>query len=929
MPKYLVTADWQVTVGNLAKCDAMLAELLAIADKHQVRGILHCGDVKEVRNPIDMRVANWLVQATQRLRTEKRWFSVLIGNHDMIGMGASTGSCAPLLEAAGARVYSQPTAEITRNGVDDFFFLPYMDDLAAAEKALAEFAQAAEPKKSILLFHQELDACRLNVTANSKSGSALPFTALHAEKYMFCIGGHIHLPQRLCDNVFYVGSPFSMDWGEANQRKRYLLIDTDKKACFTIPSKIPALYDDTYPDIERFTEADFKGATVRVHVVYGSDNALPAVVEKAKTEAQRKYPGAEIVVFPERMDAESAAPDFSASSDPELILDFTRKNKPDHLDVAAERIADYLTAKLDSVGLLRRSTEGVRIKAARAQHFLSYPKLDVTYDKGIAVVTGVNEDWPGRANGVGKTNFLQIPAVALFGRSLKGQTHDGWRSNLAPKNQPTWVELDFDLPDGRSASIRRQRNPHKVTLTIDGQDFSSGLGNKDSQKTLETLTGLTWDVLVNALYIDQQQINALLRGTDKDRKAIFAQFLNLERFSVAQESVKADRKKLQTMLEEGEASLRVVNAELVQAQEFLKSIKPVDVSASAAELQTAIDTLAKADADLIARRKEIADKRKSLAEDIQLVDTDVSDLTTEVGILKGRQQPISNQILKARAMSGDCPTCKQPISQKTLDKCVLGWETSIRKLAESAAKMEGELAVQRQRLTDLRLKDRTLADSLRPLESAQTNAALRVRMLTDSHKKTVEQQTLRDRYAADIEARKRKVSMLTDAARCLSEELDFFDFCIHVFSRDGLPSYMAASLCPRLNAASEYYSRLISEGEIRVRFDMAGGDIDVQVDNLHGGDKIEDQSQGESRIASLIVALSLRQVMVPTNLIIMDEPGEGLDATNAQIFARALRTIAPQFGCLLVSTHNPHIAAELSDERQIQIVKKDGVSKLV
>ena len=82
------------------------------------------------------------------------------------------------------------------------------------------------------------------------------------------------------------------------------------------------------------------------------------------------------------------------------------------------------------------------------------------------------------------------------------------------------------------------------------------------------------------------------------------------------------------------------------------------------------------------------------------------------------------------------------------------------------------------------------------------------------------------------------------------------------------------------------------------------------------------------RIIGLIAAFALRDVLVPYNLLILDEPGEGLDAVNAKAFADGLSEAAERFGSLFVITHNPHILSALEPTRRLHVIKENQVSRL-
>jgi DNA repair exonuclease SbcCD ATPase subunit len=119
---------------------------------------------------------------------------------------------------------------------------------------------------------------------------------------------------------------------------------------------------------------------------------------------------------------------------------------------------------------------------------------------------------------------------------------------------------------------------------------------------------------------------------------------------------------------------------------------------------------------------------------------------------------------------------------------------------------------------------------------------------------------------------------------------------------------------------------LFTNGEIQVTFKIADGDLDVVIENIHGGENLTDQSEGETRLAGLITSFSIRETLVSHGLLVVDEPGEGLDAANCAAFAQGLETVARKFGTVFVTTHNPNLLSHLNPDRHLLVVKENGIS---
>jgi DNA repair exonuclease SbcCD nuclease subunit len=189
---------------------------------------VHTGDVKESTNPVDQRVTNFIVEAFASIKAHCDGVAFVTGNHDYITTQDAVPSCAPVVQASGAKwVASTNWAHFNINGHNPkvhLFLVPYMRDMERQKKAFqfASEAAAITRGRKILVFHNTIDGCQLN---NYFKGVGLAKADLFPENYSLCIGGHIHKPQHLEPNIYYVGSPFAMDWGEVNFKHRILAVD--------------------------------------------------------------------------------------------------------------------------------------------------------------------------------------------------------------------------------------------------------------------------------------------------------------------------------------------------------------------------------------------------------------------------------------------------------------------------------------------------------------------------------------------------------------------------------------------------------------------------------------------------------------------------------------------------------------------------------
>ena len=310
--RFLVTSDWQVSASNLPKCETVLNQILEHVPK--VHAVVHLGDVKHVLNPVDLRVINFIAEATRRI-TEHIPFYVLLGNHDRASVHDASADLGPVLRAAGATVFSD-VGLFDLPGGWFFWHVPFFRDQDRTMEAFSE--KPPNPEKTILLFHETVDGVRLNAAQKATKGVKLP----PHDWYKLALGGHVHMPQLISRHAYYVGSPFAQDWGEANQAKGFYLLDTRnvQKIKF-VPSLVPGYYDPTLPGFSQPTE----GSYVRSKITIKKGESAAARIAEETARLQARFPLATPVVVPQaassQIDVDS---DVGDPDDQKLVDEYLR-----------------------------------------------------------------------------------------------------------------------------------------------------------------------------------------------------------------------------------------------------------------------------------------------------------------------------------------------------------------------------------------------------------------------------------------------------------------------------------------------------------------------------------------------------------------------------------------------------------------------------
>lgn len=688
----------------------------------------------------------------------------------------------------------------------------------------------------------------------------------------------------------------------------------------SIPSRLPGWYDTKAPGFK--APPSWKGCRVRVVVPIASDPGLE--IQAARARLEKMYPGALLHLVPDlQRGAKPENIDVRGGDDAVLGRYLEKATLPE--GVSADQVKEYLSRFLSKLGLF--GVQGLRFKTFEATETLSFKTIKFDLNRrGLTLVSGSNEDWNKDgliSNGAGKSGFVNIPFIALFGRTFKEQKHDEWACDQS--DLPAKVTQVVQLPDGRDMRVSRGRRPSLLRAWIEDSEITMGKPEA-TQALIERVTNFTLDVATNAVYIGQREVGSVF-GTEKERKELFSRLIGLDRFLDATTALRKALGRCQRSLDETENEAEHAKSALDEARSGLEGIEEQLARVPAVSERAARDAALE-----ISRLESLAREgdRQNAALDEEL---DKNQKVFEALLFKGLDaragsEQLAERLLACQAVEGDCPTCGSATSAAALQKYAKGLKNRIEESDETFEQYEEKK--RRNRSLRAVLAERFQKNAQ---EAKRSRAALEMlrqdaARLEEARAARERLESLRDQNAGRVRELSRTQSVHEQAAAATRDEKRFIEACARVVGRDGLPAYLCAVVAPQLNAAAARYSEIFSDGEIGLEFQISDGEIDVQICNLHGGRRVKDQSAGEMRMAGIISAFAFRDALVGHNILILDEPGDGLDPTNAAVFARALNKIKERFEHVLIISHNAAILANLEPDFHVQITKKDRTSTI-
>lgn len=684
----------------------------------------------------------------------------------------------------------------------------------------------------------------------------------------------------------------------------------------SIPSVVPDWFDPSAPDFK--VPDSWAGTTVRVKVpITSSDPAKD--MREARVLLEEKYPGATLRLV-EDFDASYAPSDPGAGTDEDMLAAYFATQQMPPGSTADQAVA-YLKTLLPDTGLF--GVQGVAFGVTSAVNALCFERTSIDMSRpGLTLVTGARTDKGGKSNGAGKSSWVGLPFLALTGETFKKQEHDEWACDA--NGLPAEVDSSCVLPDGRSLRVWRQRRPSKLRAWVAGREETMATPAA-TQKHIERLTNLTWDVLTNAVYIGQRETTASAFGTDKERKELFSELLGLNRFLDAQAKARRASIRLQreadtiaTEAASAEASLAEASRGREELAHSVQAAPKVDKS-EVSKLNAAVVALQKRVGKYLGQREKFGVEHRGLAEELRGHENGAS-------VARGEHNALRRQYEESSQAKGRCRLCGGVIAAANIDKyraeLKRGMDALDKTIKDKNAAADAIRARCAVTTNDINLVD----DELARLDAALNAAETRLGEIQMESASVAE--VKKSLAAKDARIRKwRKVKSVHERARAAVLDVRaFVDVCAAACGRDGMPAFLCAASVPRLNSASAVYADAF-ESDVKVVFKAESDGVGIEVVNEDGGGTYKAQSKGESSMAGIITALSFREALVPLGVLILDEPGEGLDEQNAAAFARGMNKVASRFGSAYVITHNPNILGSLEPDHHVELVKTGKFSE--
>ena len=200
-----------------------LTEVAMYCIHHNIKIVVVGGDTLHGKSIIYAIAQDLMLQFFKNYNSLQ--FIVIDGNHDMSGKGVDVVSALRSLEDI-RNIRWVKFDQIYHLQSEDILFVPYSYKLPQVIK---------DHKAKILISHFGLSEAVLNSGMSIISDVSVKDLV---GRYELVLLGHYHKPQEIIGpniSIYYVGSLIQLDWGEKNDEKRFLVVDTDTMNVQSIP----------------------------------------------------------------------------------------------------------------------------------------------------------------------------------------------------------------------------------------------------------------------------------------------------------------------------------------------------------------------------------------------------------------------------------------------------------------------------------------------------------------------------------------------------------------------------------------------------------------------------------------------------------------------------------------------------------------------
>jgi len=466
----------------------------------------------------------------------------------------------------------------------------------------------------------------------------------------------------------------------------------------------------------------------------------------------------------------------------------------------------------------------INFKRVKIKNFLSVgtEPVEVTFNKGLHIITGINKDKEDRRNGVGKSTIADAVYFAVFGETLRDLKKEHIVNNVNRKGCE--VELDVEIQHfdkKEQIKIVRTLDPSKCFLHINGEDKTRDSMTNTTSFILNKFS-CTPEIFQNCVIMTINNTVPFMGKKKQEKRKFIEDIFNLSVFSnmltILKEDLNIKKKDFEiqtTRFDDHEKHLLTLQkqkelAEVARTQKLIKyQNRKTSNIAELQQINDRLDTFEDIDVSII------TNKINDLNDGLTKIDNKLQSIREEKTEKALLVQQHTKQLTTIGTENDNCPVCLRTIEERDKDHI----EQERKKINSSIDDFKvtiSNLIKEEKSFLEKKTKIDNCIIGLRD-EKHQYELKKQERVSLIARKQQLEEwlQTLevdiaeveQSTFTADtaVEEQNTKIEELKSEIDKIRKELNTMDVVKFVVSEEGVKSYMVKKILQVFNGKLSYY----------------------------------------------------------------------------------------------------------------------------
>jgi len=466
----------------------------------------------------------------------------------------------------------------------------------------------------------------------------------------------------------------------------------------------------------------------------------------------------------------------------------------------------------------------VIFKKIQIKNFLSVGEdpLEIEFNQGLNIITGINHDKEGSKNGVGKSSIADALFFVLFGSTIKDLKKEEIVNNINKKHCKVIVSFDV-IEEGNKNEyvIMRSILPTKIQLIKNGDDITKSSIPKTTLQ-IHRIIGSTPEVFENSVIMSVNNTVPFMAQKKVDKRKFIEGILTLGVFSDMLLLARQEYNDIKKSTDLEQTKFDEINNTLnIYVDQRNKKIEQRDARVN--ELNKREENNI-GEIDILypkikpASKKQIEESNKNidlLTKKENQCRKDIRKIIKNITIKEQKIEQIDERILEIKELGDICFTCKRPFNKNEKSpllnekKKLNAKEEQHEKKIKTFKKELKEIEVLKDRCKQAIKKQHDRIHNINIKLNNNVNTRTRIKQLKEWNKQIKidvdELLDLKDDFDELINETQIRVDTLSNTLKKDKTELSNLDVVKFIVSEEGVKSFIVKKILKLLNGKLAFY----------------------------------------------------------------------------------------------------------------------------